>query len=202
MIMGGTLAAYSYVAPLLTNRAGLAGTLVPLALVGFGVGALIGSFIGGRLGDSRPYSTTNIASAATAVILLGICVFSQHTLPTVILLGLLGLTSMTVNPVLIALAVRFAYRAPTLASALSTSAFNLGTAVGSWIAGRALDASLGELGPPVTGTVIAALTLVPLSVLALISQSRKGTPTNHDPQTFDNGAANGLASHLTRRSQQ
>ena len=46
MIMGGTLATYSYVAPLLTNRAGLPGTLVPLALVGFGVGALIGSFLG------------------------------------------------------------------------------------------------------------------------------------------------------------
>ena len=192
MIMGGTLATYSYVAPLLTNRAGLPGTLVPLALVGFGVGALIGSFLGGRLGDTRPYSTTIIASAATAVILLGICVFSQHTLPTVVLIGLLGLTSMTVNPILIALAVRFAHRAPTLASALSTSAFNLGTAVGSWIAGRALDSSLGELGPPVTGTVIAALTLVPLSVLALTRRSRAETHTNHDRQTFDNNEANGL----------
>ena len=192
MIMGGTLATYSYVAPLLTNRAGLPGTLVPLALVGFGVGALIGSFLGGRLGDTRPYSTTIIASAATAVILLGICVFSQHTLPTVVLIGLLGLTSMTVNPILIALAVRFAHRAPTLASALSTSAFNLGTAVGSWIAGRALDSSLGELGPPVTGTVIAALTLVPLSVLALTRLSRAQTHTNYDRQTFDNDEANRL----------
>ena len=53
----------------------------------FGVGALIGSFLGGRLGDTRPYSTTIIASAATAVILLGICVFSQHTVATVVLIG-------------------------------------------------------------------------------------------------------------------
>src|SRR4051794_2809859 len=51
MIMGGTLATYSFIAPLLTNRAGLPGNLVPLVLVGFGVGALIGSFLGGRLGD-------------------------------------------------------------------------------------------------------------------------------------------------------
>ena len=73
---------------------------------------------------------------------------------------------MTVNPVLIALAVKFAGNAPTLASALSTSAFNLGTAVGSWIAGRALETELAELGPPVVGTVITTLTLVPLAVLA------------------------------------
>lgn len=175
MIMGGTLATYSYVAPLLTNRSGLSGALVPLALVGFGLGALIGSFLGGRLGDTRPYSTTIIASAATAFILLGICVFSEHTVAAVVLIGLLGLASMTVNPILIALAVRFAHRAPTLASALSTSAFNLGTAVGSWMAGRALESPLGELGPPATGTVIAALTLIPLIVLAL---AHKPTRTN------------------------
>ena len=131
MIMGGTLATYSYIAPLLTDRAGLPAHLVPLALVGFGVGALAGSFLGGRLGDTSPYGTTITAAAATAVILLAICLGSHHTLPTVILLAVLGLTSMTVNPILIALAVRFAKQAPTLASALSTSAFNLGTAVGS-----------------------------------------------------------------------
>ena len=64
--------------------------------------------------------------------------------------------------------------------------------MGSWIAGRALDSALGELGPPVTGTVIAALTLVPLSVLALTRRSRAETHTNYDRQTFDNNEANGL----------
>jgi DHA1 family inner membrane transport protein len=192
MIMGGTLATYSFVAPLLTNRAGLPGSLVPVALVGFGVGALIGSFIGGRLGDTRPYSTAIIAAGATAAILLGLCVVSQHTLPTVVLIALLGLTSMTVNPILIALAVRFADRAPTLASALSTSAFNLGTAVGSWIAGRALESPLHELGPPVIGTIVAALTLVPLSVLALTRHSGAQAPTATDRRTLDHHDANGL----------
>ncbi len=172
MIMGGTLATYSFIAPLLTNRAGLPANLVPLALVGFGVGALAGSFLGGRLGDTRPYATTIIAAGATAATLLAICLLSQHTLPTVILIAVLGLTSMTVNPILIALAVRFANRAPTLASALSTSAFNLGTAVGSWIAGGALASPLRELGPPIVGTVVAMLTLAPLAALAFAHRSR------------------------------
>lgn len=166
MIMGGTLATYSYIAPLLTDRAGLPADLVPLALVGFGVSALAGSFLGGRLGDTRPYAATLTAAGATAAILLAICLAARHTMPTVVLVALLGLTSMTVNPILIALAVRFAQQAPTLASALSTSAFNLGTAVGSWMAGRALESPAQELGPPIIGTVIAALTLVPLAALA------------------------------------
>ena len=179
MIMGGTLSTYSFIAPLLTNRAGLPGNLVPLALVGFGVGALFGSFLGGRLGDTRPYAATITAAAATAAILLAICLFSHHTLPTVILVALLGLTSMTVNPILIALAVRFADRAPTLASALSTSAFNLGTAVGSGMAGRALESPLRELGPPIIGAVVATLTLVPLAALALAHRTQ--TPPTAEP---------------------
>jgi predicted MFS family arabinose efflux permease len=73
---------------------------------------------------------------------------------------------MTVVPVLVSLAVRFAGRAPTLASALSTALFNLGTAVGSWIAGIALESSLQEFGPPLVGTAFAALTLIPLGILA------------------------------------
>jgi predicted MFS family arabinose efflux permease len=181
MIMGGTLATYSFIAPLLTNRAGLPANLVPLALVGFGVGALAGSFLGGRLGDTRPYATTIIAAGATAATLLAICLLSRHTLPTVILIAVLGLTSMTVNPILIALAVRFAKRAPTLASALSTSAFNLGTAVGSWIAGGALASPLRELGPPVVGTVVATLTLAPLAALAFAHHSRIQRAAPRDP---------------------
>lgn len=39
---GGVLAAYSYIAPLLTDRTGLAAGLVPMVLVGFGLGALAG----------------------------------------------------------------------------------------------------------------------------------------------------------------
>ncbi|MDT7841996.1 MFS transporter [Streptomyces justiciae] len=106
---GGVLSAYSYIAPLLTDRAGLAAGLVPLVLVGFGLGA---------------------------------------------------------KPVLISLALRFAGKAPTLGSALTISAFNLGTAAGSWIAGLALDSSVGATGPAMMGTAIAVLTLIPTIAMA------------------------------------
>jgi MFS transporter len=56
---GGVLSAYSYVAPLLTDRAEIAAGLVPLVLVGFGVGSLVGSVLGGRLGDALPVAVDN-----------------------------------------------------------------------------------------------------------------------------------------------
>lgn len=173
---GGVLSTYTYILPLLTDRAQLAAGLMPLVLAGFGAGALAGFLVGGRLGDVRPYATTIMAAAATTVILLAICLLSTHAVPTAALVALLGLFGLGANPVLISLAVRFAGRAATLGSALTVSAFNLGTAAGSWTAGRALDSTLGATGPAVVGAVIAALTLIPTITIAR-TRSRSSAPS-------------------------
>jgi predicted MFS family arabinose efflux permease len=167
---GGVLSAYSYVAPLLTDRAGIAPQWVPLVLVGFGVGSLVGTIVGGRLGDVRPHATTIAVAASTTVVLLAIFLLSAYSVPTVALVVVLGFLGLSANPVLSALAVRFAGVAPTLGVAMSVSAYNLGTAVGSGIAGRALDSGLGATGPAVVGTAFAVLTLVPTIAIALRSR--------------------------------
>ena len=169
---GGVLSAYSYVSPLLTDRAGLAAGLVPLVLVGFGVGSLVGTVVGGRLGDVHPHATTIVVPAVTAVVLLAITLLSPLAVPTVVLVALLGLVGLSANPVLSALAVRFAGVAPTLGVAMSVAAYNLGTAAGSWTAGHTLGSGLGAAGPAAVGTVFSALTLVP--AVALVRR-RRGT---------------------------
>jgi predicted MFS family arabinose efflux permease len=172
---GGVLSAYSYVSPLLTDRAGIAVGLVPLVLVGFGVGSLIGTVLGGRVGDAHPHATVTVVPAVTTVVLLAVCLLSTHAGPTVVLLVLLGLFGLSANPVLSALAVRFAGTAPTLGVAMSVSAYNLGTAVGSGIAGASLGSGLGATGPAVVGTGIAAMTLVPAVAVAVVHR-RRTTP--------------------------
>lgn len=169
---GGVLSAYSYVSPLLTDRAGIAVGWVPLVLVGFGVGSLIGTILGGRLGDVRPHATTIAVAASTTVVLLAISLVSSAAVPTVLLVVLLGLLGLSANPVLSSLAVRFAGVAPTLGVAMSVAAYNAGTAVGSWLAGRALDSGLGATGPAVVGAAIAALTVVPTVAIALRRRPR------------------------------
>ncbi|WP_174546730.1 MFS transporter [Nocardiopsis dassonvillei] len=169
---GGVLAAYSYVAPLLTEHTGIASHLVPLVLAGFGAGSLVGSVLGGRLGDTRPHTATILAPLATALILSALCFASSAPVPTTILLALLGLFGLGANPVLITLAVRYAAHAPTLGSSLSVAAFNFGTAAASWTGGAALATGLGVTGPLVVGTAIAALTLIPATALALLQHRR------------------------------
>lgn len=169
---GGVLAAYSYISPLLTDRSGIASGTVPLVLIGFGLGALAGSLAGGRLGDRRPHTVTLVAAAGATLLLLALSLLAGHAVPAVILVALLGFFGLGANPVLMSLAVRFARQAPVLASALTISAFNLGTAVGSWIAGLTLGSPLGATGPAVVGTAVAALTLAPTTALALAQRRR------------------------------
>lgn len=165
VVCGSSLAVYSFIAPLLTDNSGLAASAVPLVLVGYGAGAFIGSNLGGALGTSRPFAVLFTSATATFLVLAGLLLFSGNAVVAVVLVVLLGLFGMSTNPVLIGMAVRYADKAPTLASAMATAAFNVGTAVGSWIAGRTLATSLGASGPVAVGTVIAALYAVPLVLL-------------------------------------
>ncbi|MBA4862007.1 MFS transporter [Streptomyces sp. PSKA54] len=185
LIMGGVLATYTYITPLLTDRAGIPAGAVPLVLIAFGVGALGGTAIGGRLGDRRPMATTITAAAATALTLLLLIPLSTSPVTAIALVFLMSLAGFTVNPVVTSLAVRFAGDAPTLTSALTTSAYNTGIAAGSAIAGTALSSSLGLTGPALVGTIGATLTLFPLIALAVIGTSqttrivaRRATPAH------------------------
>ncbi|MFF9526670.1 MFS transporter [Streptomyces achromogenes] len=185
LIMGGVLATYTYITPLLTDRAGIPAGAVPLVLVAFGAGALGGTAIGGRFGDRHPMATTIPAAAATALALLALIPLSTTPPAAVTLIFLMALTGFTINPVVTALAVRFAGDAPTLASALTTSAYNTGIAAGSALAGQALASSLGVTGPALIGALFTGLTLLPLIALATTTQrgpARSVTQNNPDPQ--------------------
>jgi predicted MFS family arabinose efflux permease len=46
-------AAYSFIAPILTDQAGVPAPLVPLVLTGFGVGSFVGTILAGRPGDAH-----------------------------------------------------------------------------------------------------------------------------------------------------
>ncbi|WP_319345204.1 MFS transporter [Streptomyces sp. NY05-11A] len=128
LIQAGLMAFYSYVAPLLTVRAHLASAIVPLAMLGYGLGALAGNTLGGRRGDHRPYATLIPAAAATAVLLAAITLWATNSVLTVVLVVLLGAAGMSTNPVLVGEVVRIAGAGRALPMALATSAFQVGMA--------------------------------------------------------------------------
>ncbi|MCM1014144.1 MULTISPECIES: MFS transporter [unclassified Brevibacterium] len=174
---GGVLAAYSFIAPILTIQAGVSAGLVPLVLAGFGICSFLGTLLGGLLGDKHAHAVTIAAPALTTLVLLAMALLPGSTWTTVVLVVLLGAFGLSANSVLIHLAVGYAGRAATLGSGLAVAAFNAGTAIGTTIAGATLTTSLGLSGPPVVGTVIVALSLIPAFVLAVMTRRSIAEPT-------------------------
>lgn len=173
LAQAGFLGAYSYISPLLTDRAGIPAAMVPLVLVGFGVGALVGTVLGGRLGDRRPLATVAGAVALTTLLLVLLVVSSTRSTIVVALVGLLGASGLGANPVLIAETLRHAGHGSTLASSLATAAFNLGTAVGAALAGAVLSTSWGLVGPAALGAAVTGAALVPIGLLAAARRRRR-----------------------------
>ncbi|GAA1312391.1 MFS transporter [Brachybacterium tyrofermentans] len=167
MVTGGVLSIYSFISPILTDAAGLPQAWVPAALMGFGIAALIGSVLGGRMGDTHPLATPLVTSIATLVVALALLQFAAVPAAALVLFVLLGLVGLSANPVLVGLANRYGGESSTLATAMPTSIFNLGTAIGTGIAGAGLASGLGTRGPLLVGAVGAALVLIPLGLLIL-----------------------------------
>lgn len=172
LAQAGFLGAYSYISPLLTGHAGIQAGLVPLVLVGFGIGALAGTALGGRLGDRRPLATVAGAVALTSVALLVLALTSTHPVIVIALIVLLGASGLGANPILIAQTLRHAGNGSTLASSLATAAFNLGTAAGSAVAGATLSTSWGLVGPAALGAAVTASALLPIGLLAAATPRR------------------------------
>jgi DHA1 family inner membrane transport protein len=178
-INGGMLAVYSFISPLLEGRTGLSASVVPLGLAIFGGGAVLGTILAARYSDRFPLRTVLVGTSTTLALMLLLLCLSTVPAPTLVLLGLLGVTGYLANPILVALAVRYAGAAPNLATAISTSAFNLGVTVTTGIAAGAL-AAVGPIGPVVVGAAAFGLLFIPL--LTLVAVQRR---TTH-PATFTN----------------
>jgi predicted MFS family arabinose efflux permease len=167
LVMGGCMGTFSFISPLLTVRSGIPLGTVPLVFVCFGVGSMIGTNVVGRLADRRPVATFIACGAGAGSVLVLLIPLSAHPASAVMIITLLGVATMAIPPVATGLSVRLAGSAPTLAAALTVSAFNGGIAAGSSIGGHTLDTPLGVTGPAMVGAVMVALGLVPLVALAV-----------------------------------
>ncbi|KQU06992.1 MFS transporter [Rhodococcus sp. Leaf7] len=171
LVTSAVMSTYSFIAPLLTERSGLSAELLPIGLAIFGVGAVTGTLGSGRFADRAPYATALTGGILVVVSLGLLSLFSEFTVASIALLAVAGMAGLGMNPVLMSMAVRFAEGAPTLATSLCTSMFNLGTAVGSWVTAHAISGS-GPVAVPIVGTVFAAALLVPLATLVVVDRSR------------------------------
>lgn len=164
---GGVFCAFSYLAPLLTDVAGLSDGSVPTVLALFGIGALVGTTVGGRVADAHLFGVLLSGIIASTVFLVALALFAANPVVTIVLAFMLGVSAFYTAPALNARMFNVAGAAPTLAGATTTAAFNLGNTAGPWFGGSVIDAGLGFRSPAWAG---AAMTLV--AILAVVVSLR------------------------------
>ncbi|MGU3438416.1 MFS transporter [Actinomycetes bacterium M1A6_2h] len=169
LISCAVMSTYSFIAPLLTERSDLSSGLLPLGLAIFGVGAVTGTLNSGRFADRKPYVTALTGGVIVLIALTSLSLLSNFTVPSIALLAVAGMAGLGTNPVLMSMAVRFAEGAPTLATSLCTSMFNLGTAVGSWVTAQAISTS-GPVTIPIVGAIFAVGLVIPLAALVFLDR--------------------------------
>jgi DHA1 family inner membrane transport protein len=167
---GGMFAVYTYISTTLTDVAGLSRALVPLALMVFGLGMVIGNLVGGKMADSSVVRALYASMTALGIV-LAVFVFAVHN-PWTALAGLflIGATGASIGPALQTRLMDVAHDAQTLAAALNHSALNIANATGAWIGGVVIAAGLGYTAPAAAGAALAVAGLVILTISVLLQR--------------------------------
>jgi len=139
----------------------------------FGIGALVGTTIGGRVADAHLFGVLLSGIAASTVLLAALALFASTPAVAITLSFLLGVSAFYTAPALNARMFNVAGAAPTLAGATTTAAFNLGNTGGPWLGGTVIDAGLGFAATAWAGAVMTAVGMGLVAVsLRLHSRSR------------------------------
>ncbi|SDP79125.1 MFS transporter, DHA1 family, arabinose polymer transporter [Actinopolyspora xinjiangensis] len=151
----GLYAAYTYIAPLLINVTEFPRTAVAPLLMLFGVGSFLGTVLGGRFADRGPMTTLTVGLVLLSGILLLFSVTAHNGVTMIATLALFGVAGFLINPALQTRVMNESAGAPTLTSASNISAFNIGNALGPWLAGLGISSGLGYLAPSWIGAALA-----------------------------------------------
>jgi DHA1 family inner membrane transport protein len=165
---GGMFALYSYIAPVVTDVAGLSRGTVPLVLLAYGAGGIIGTALGGRLADWALFRSL----VGSLVVLFALLAFVALTSPwaPALFVGVFAV-SMAASVLAVCLQMRLmetAGAAQMLGASLNHSSLNLANALGAWLGGLVIAAGQGYRAPAAVGAALAVAGLVPLAASAVV----------------------------------
>ncbi|BAC17498.1 MFS transporter [Corynebacterium efficiens] len=152
---GGMFAVYTYISWTMTEQAGMPDSLIWVVLMAYGVGMVIGNYVGGRLADWNVDRGILLALICIVVVLIGFYFTSHHPVAGTINFGLVGFFGSTLVPSLQVRLMDVAGRAQTLAASLNHSALNIGNAVGASMGGAVIAAGYSYSAPALAGALLA-----------------------------------------------
>lgn len=171
---GGFFAAYSYIAPVVTDVAGAPEWGVPIILIVMGVGMTVGNFVGGHLADVDLKRTLLGGFALFIVIQVLLALTAAWIVTLGIFVFALGAATSALAPTIQSRLMSVAGDNQSIAAALNHSALNIGNALGAFLGGLVIAHGLGFVAPIWVGLVLAVAGFG----LALVSYAiEERTPT-------------------------
>jgi len=170
LVNAATFGSFTFLAPIVTDAAGLGELWVSVVLVLFGAGSFIGVTIAGRFCDQRPGL---VIAAGGPPLLIGwpaLAVLAGQPVALLVLAFVQGALSFAIGSTLIARILYQGAGAPTMAGSYATAALNVGAVLGPLIAAATLGTALGNRGPLwASGLLVAIALIVALPLRHLIT---------------------------------
>jgi MFS transporter, DHA1 family, inner membrane transport protein len=163
---GGMFAVYSYIAPVVTDVAGLGERSVAIYLLSFGLGMVAGTWVAGIMADWSIFRSLIIGGVGMAATMLAFWLAAPHgwaALPVVFLITTMG-SVLVVNLQLRLMDV--AGDAQTLGAAMNHASLNVANALGAWLGGLVIAAGWGLRAPALVGLALSLVGVVVLLVSA------------------------------------
>jgi DHA1 family inner membrane transport protein len=170
---GGMFAVYTYISTTMTDVAGLPRALVPVALMVFGFGMVVGNLVGGRLADQSVIRALYLSMGALGTVLAVFVLASHNPFTALVVLFGIGAAGSAVAPALQTRLMDVAHDAQTLAAALNHSALNIGNATGAWVGGLVIAAGYGYTAPAAAGALLAGAGLLVLTISILLQRGAR-----------------------------
>ncbi|MFI1021365.1 Cmx/CmrA family chloramphenicol efflux MFS transporter [Streptomyces olivaceus] len=173
LVNAATFGSLTFLAPVVTDGAGLGELWVSVVLVLFGTGSFAGVTLAGRLSDRYPGRVVAVGGPLLLAGWPATAVLATEPVALFVLVFVQGTLSFALGTTLITRVLYEAAAAPGMAGSYATAALNVGAAVGPVIAAATLGA--GALGPLwASGLLVAVALLIALPLLTGITESRGG----------------------------
>ncbi len=160
LVNAATFATFTFLAPIVTDTAGLGELWVPVVLVLFGVGSFAGVTLAGRLSDQRPGIVIGVGGPMLLLGWVALATLAFQPVALLLLVFVQGALSFALGSTLIARVLYEAAGAPTMGGSYATAALNIGAAGGPLVAAATLGADVGNLGPVWTSSFLVAVALL------------------------------------------
>jgi MFS transporter, DHA1 family, inner membrane transport protein len=134
----GVVAVFTYIAPLLTDVSGFAPDTVPVLMLVYGTGAVMGNFLGGWLSDKALMPSLAGLLAVLAGVLALFWAGSGVRILAALFTFVIGVLAFAIIPGMQTRVLTTAQDAPTLAVAVNASGFQVAAAFAGWLGAQVI----------------------------------------------------------------